>query len=229
VVAINGKVIVGSAFAGGSGVVDSVSAADPSIVVGGTVANPTVETGTLDEIATLHPPAAAWSNNGKQINGVANGVLSTDVAAVGQLSPIGPSAFQQTLSAGVNLTTGSWNTTILTTPSLAIGTWLIWANICCSGGTTLGDEVWAGILENTGITSSPFPGSEGQLQNSTGGDNGQMIGILPALLVVTTAGTFNLVCATNSAGTVTIRFNQMGSPPSGGPTAITYLAGVRIV
>jgi len=71
---------------GGSGTVTSVAAADASIVVSGTpTTTPTVATGTLDVVATQHPPAAAWSNNSKKITNVANGSGAQDAAAFGQL------------------------------------------------------------------------------------------------------------------------------------------------
>ena len=70
---------------GGGGTVDSVTAADTSIVVSGTATDPEIATATLDVIATDHPPAAAWSNNAKKITGLANGSASTDAAAFGQL------------------------------------------------------------------------------------------------------------------------------------------------
>jgi hypothetical protein len=62
-----------------------VKAGDASIAVHGTVARPTIETGTLDEIASLHPPAAAVNFNGQKGINVANGSATTDVAAFGQL------------------------------------------------------------------------------------------------------------------------------------------------
>ena len=78
---------------GGGGVVDSVTAADASIVVGGTTANPTVRTGTLDVIATQHPPAASVPMNSHKLTGLANGSAATDSVAYGQL---GTAAFQAT-------------------------------------------------------------------------------------------------------------------------------------
>ncbi len=74
---------------GGGGGVATVSAGDASIVIGGTVDNPAVETGTLDQVATLHPPAAAWSNNAKKITDLASGSAATDAAAFGQLPSSG--------------------------------------------------------------------------------------------------------------------------------------------
>jgi hypothetical protein len=68
-----------------TGLVTGVTAADTSVVVGGTSGAPTVRTATLDVIATQHPAAAAWSNNGQKITSVANGSASTDVAAYGQI------------------------------------------------------------------------------------------------------------------------------------------------
>lgn len=69
---------------GDSGGVTSVTAADTSIVVGGTTSAPTVATGTLDVIAADHPAAADWSNNSHKITSVANGTAAQDAAAWGQ-------------------------------------------------------------------------------------------------------------------------------------------------
>jgi hypothetical protein len=84
----------------GSGVA-SVTAADTSVVVGGTGTNPTVRTNTLDVIASQHAPAANWSNNSHKITSVANGSAASDAAAFGQLpsssSPLG------TLAGGTGL------------------------------------------------------------------------------------------------------------------------------
>jgi hypothetical protein len=63
-------IVISNTSGGSGGMVDSVTAGDLSIVVGGTAANPTIETGTLDEIATLHPPAGAVGLNGQALTGV---------------------------------------------------------------------------------------------------------------------------------------------------------------
>ncbi len=68
-----------------TGVVTGVTAADTSVVVGGTGGAPTLRTATLDVIATQHPAAAAWSNNGQRITSGANGSSPTDFALVQQL------------------------------------------------------------------------------------------------------------------------------------------------
>jgi hypothetical protein len=65
--------------------VTKVSAADASIHVGGVKTTPKIETGTLDKIASLHPPAAAVTFNGQKGINVANGSAETDIAAFGQL------------------------------------------------------------------------------------------------------------------------------------------------
>lgn len=83
----------------GGGAVDSVTAADTSIVIGGTAANPTVRTGTLDVVAADHPPAANWSNNSHKITSLANGSASSDAAAFGQI----PTALPPNGSAGGSL------------------------------------------------------------------------------------------------------------------------------
>jgi hypothetical protein len=70
----------------------SAAAGDNSIVVGGTGANPTLETATLDVIASLHPPAASVGMNGQKLTNVANGTVSTDGAAFGQVPVIDSTA-----------------------------------------------------------------------------------------------------------------------------------------
>ncbi len=78
---------------GGSGIT-SVTAGDASVAAGGTSTAITLETGTLDKIASLHPPAAAVPMNGQKLTGLANGTAATDAAAFGQipasLPPSGP-------------------------------------------------------------------------------------------------------------------------------------------
>jgi hypothetical protein len=78
---------------GVGGGVSSVSAGDASIAVGGTASAPTVETGRLDQVASLHPPTAAVGMNGQKVTSLANGSASTDAVAFGQL---GSAAFQAT-------------------------------------------------------------------------------------------------------------------------------------
>jgi hypothetical protein len=70
---------------GGGGTVVSVTAGDASITVGGTSSAPTVETGSLDEIASLHPTAANWSNNSKKITALTAGAASGEAVAFQQL------------------------------------------------------------------------------------------------------------------------------------------------
>ena len=71
-------IIFSNPGSGGGGVVNSVTAGDASITVGGTAANPTVETGTLDQIAALHPPVAAVALNGQNLTGVATPINASD-------------------------------------------------------------------------------------------------------------------------------------------------------
>ncbi len=70
---------------GGGGAVSSVSAGDASAVVSPTTGSVVIESGTLDEIANLHPPAANWSNSSKKITGGAAATASTDFAIFSQI------------------------------------------------------------------------------------------------------------------------------------------------
>jgi hypothetical protein len=83
---------------GGGGTITSVTAGDESmsaVTSGGQV---TLETGTLDEIATLHPPAGNWSNNSRKITSLADGSAAADAAAFGQI-PVSASAIGGLLAA----------------------------------------------------------------------------------------------------------------------------------
>lgn len=93
----------GGGGGGGSGTVTSVSAADTSIVIGGSpTVTPTVATGTLDVIATQHPPAANWSNNSNKITSLANGSGAQDAAAFGQIFPISGGTLTGALAPAVS-------------------------------------------------------------------------------------------------------------------------------
>jgi hypothetical protein len=91
--------VTGAVAAAGGGTVTSVTAADTSVVVGGTSAAPTVRTATLDVIAADHPAAADWSNNSHKITSLANGSSAQDAAAFGQI----PASLPPSGSAGGDL------------------------------------------------------------------------------------------------------------------------------
>lgn len=114
----DGKVSVTVPGGTGSGTVTSVAAADGSVVVGGTPSvAPTVRTGTLDAIATAHPPVAALAMNGQKITGLANGVAGSDAATVSQ---IGSGSGTVTSISSANTAIGVASPT--TTPVLTLAT-----------------------------------------------------------------------------------------------------------
>ena len=83
-----------------------MTAGDLSIVVGGTSAAPTIETGTLDKIASLHAPVASVAMNSQKLTGLANGSASTDSAAFGQI-PVADSTAADILPVGAAPAAGS--------------------------------------------------------------------------------------------------------------------------
>jgi hypothetical protein len=166
--------------------VNSVTAADTSIVVAGTATNPTVATGTLDVIATDHPPAAAWSNNAKKITSLANGSAAQDAAAFGQI----PTALPPNGSAGGDLTGTYPNPTIaanaVTVAKLAAGVTL---DAIAAANATAGNVAMA-THKLTGL--------------SAGTVNGDSVRFEQALLsgAVTAADTSIVVAGTGVAPTV---------------------------
>lgn len=60
--------------------VQSITAGDSSIVIGGTATEPTIETGSLNEIVSLHPPVGGLDFNNQQIFAVSN--ITSDSADI---------------------------------------------------------------------------------------------------------------------------------------------------
>lgn len=104
-------------------IVNSVTAGDTSIVVGGTAAAPTIETGTLDVIATDHPAAASWSNNNQGITSLALAGVSGSAGATAGCRFVGA------IASGTAPASGTFETgdvIIVLTGSIII---------CTAGGT----------------------------------------------------------------------------------------------
>lgn len=107
-----------SPYSGGGGSVTSVTAADTSVVIGGTAAAPTVRTNTLDVIAADHPAAADWSNNAHTISNVS---LLANALTVGPPTTFGTFVANPAQSwAGVyNSSTGLYYTISADLPAFA--------------------------------------------------------------------------------------------------------------
>jgi hypothetical protein len=189
------------------GTVTQVKAADASIVVSGTpTVTPSIATGTLDVIATQHPPAAAVAMNAQKITGLANGSAATDAAALGQLF------------SGFGAAPASYGLALASiTPLMARGTlgctneqlYIVRCTAFKTGNVgTLG--VWlttAGVTAGAGVNRLALYSATGTLLQQTGdmttafGSTGIAEGSITAQAV--TAGTdYWLALLTSFTGTV---------------------------
>jgi hypothetical protein len=233
----------------GSGIT-SVSAGDGSIVAGGTAEAITLETGTLDQIASLHPPAANWSNNSRKITSLANGAAVSDAMAFGQIpnsEPPGVNGLiawnfdpQASAGSGSQLTGGTAyaqriDTNGTTTPSKA---WIIItaAGSGASAGTNfLGLYNSAGTLLGTAATDSLVTASNAQSGTLTAVAGQSLAGLtpgtyyvgvlfgaatMPTLLRGVNNGNFANFGTANAAGTY--RQCVAGTAQTSLPTAATF-------
>jgi hypothetical protein len=157
-----------------TGTVTGVTAADTSVVIGGTAAAPAVRTNTLDVIAADHPPAADWSNNSHKITSLAAGVASTDGANVSQtaqgiLTTLGdllyenatpaPARLAGSTSATKNFLTQTGNGTISAAPA--------WGTIA-AGDLPTGNTSAQGALQLDGTAGDIQPTSTAAVAGNKG-------------------------------------------------------------
>lgn len=191
---------------GGAGTVTSVTATDASIVVSGTAAAPTIATGPLSTIATLHAPSADWSNNSHKITSLANGTLATDAAAFGQItaaavSPLTTKGDIWGFDTGNNRVPIGSNNQVLTADSTqALG--LKWAGVANSivAGTGISVSGATGnvTITNTGLTSSPLT-TKGDLWGFDTGQNRVPVGTNGFVLMADSAQTLGVGYSTRAA------------------------------
>ena len=197
----------------GSGTVTSVTATDTSIVVSGTdTVAPTIATGTLDVIATQHPPAASWSNNSHAITAV------SDLAVSGLTGATAASRYAGATTSGapasgtfavgdyvVDQTGVVWICTTAGTP----GTWTSAAALALplSGGTMSG-AIAMGSHKITGLT------------NGSGAQDAAAYGQTPA-------GGLALTSASLLAGLITPYVKQI-TGVTASATANTFGTGVTM-
>lgn len=217
--------------------VSSITADDGSIVVDQATGAVVIETGTLDVIATAQPPAAAVPMNAKKITGLANGTAATDAAAFGQIPvpangygisgntgatptpAVGLSVVNDVLPGDVTVAANAF-TVIRTSPSLAIGTWDVeWSGVGICGDILHDIE----LVINTNTATATFPA---QRSTAFGGTLRQLAWTIAARVVVTVAGTLDLVGflpAGATAGTI------KATTSSAALANATALRGTRIV
>lgn len=150
-----------SGSTGSGGGVTSVAATDVSIVVTGTATAPTIATGTLDVIATQHPPAAAVAMNAKKITGLANGSGAQDAAAFGQI----PTAFPQ---SGVTVTGTAANRSVIQASSSSAGAWVSLATAGIADKSSGSQQSFTSYVKALGIGINTNPSAPGGNIDMTG-------------------------------------------------------------
>lgn len=213
----------------------SVTAGDPSIVVtGGLGATPSIETGSLDAIATNHPPTSAVAMNSNKITNLANGSASSDAAAFGQI-PIPANGYGVTGNTGLaptpavdlNSTTQVLSSdssalamganTIMTTASLAPGLYLVVATVTYA---VAANAVHVDTYIVAGTATASLTGLAVSSQSITTGPTAVTIS---GLINVSGAGTVVLTAyATASSSGVVVKAATVAGAARSGATSITY-------
>lgn len=200
-----------------SGGAVSLTAGDASIAVSPSpiTGTGTIEAGTLDQIANLHPPAANWSNNSNKITSLANGSAAQDAAAFGQI-PLSVFTIFSTIIASVSpavagtlyLLNGTGTALTLTLPTTpAPGT--IIGMVRGNNTTAMTMTAPAGATINGGssggsivITSGSIRAGQSLALIATSSTTWAVLGLVAtdASTGLTISGAF----ATTSGGTITI-------------------------
>lgn len=105
------------AFVAAAVTAGKVTPGDASLVLTGT----TLETATLDVIASLHPPAASVGMNGQRLTGLATPVNATDASTLAMARVLGQAGTQMVASGYVGALENFWQCPIASVPGTA--TW----------------------------------------------------------------------------------------------------------
>lgn len=196
------------------GDIPAVVAADATITVDGTTVAPTIARAAITgDVAISAGSNAATVNaiGGVVVSGTAAaglGIVATGASAANWAYPPAAAYFAGVLGTNVALT--STTALVLTTPSLAIGTWLLEfkVGILCAGSSGV-----FGIQASAGTAVATFAGSveaNSQIVSSNWGTLS-----VKCVAVVTTAGTITCYGKGGSSGTAEVNGTTYSSTITG--------------
>lgn len=136
----------------------SLTNADASIAVSGPTATPVLSTGTLNQIASAHPPTASVVMNSQKLTGLAKGVAATDAANISQLpgwynvknygaAGNGTTDDTTAIQAAITACMATGGTVYLPTGTYLVSSTL---TVSTSGVYMQGDGLWATFINFTG-------------------------------------------------------------------------------
>lgn len=188
---------------GSGGGIAALTAADGSIVVDSSSSPVTLRTGSLDAIATLHPPAADISVAGHKVTGLANGSNPTDAVAWGQLgsAALQPSSAFDASGAASTAQANAENYAAALPPALYPWQFRPEDYGAKGDGRVVGDVVINATTTITSATAAFTSADVGKTIMINGGQGATSMPLVTTIASVTNATTAVLTATATASGT----------------------------